>query len=83
MTFVQKTHIIPIMDLEQNINKEIETMEKLESFLNFMPSFFKSETLTERVKEVLPNFVIKLALDVSIITKTNFLISFRQLWGKP
>ena len=48
-------------------------MNKLESFLNFSPSFFKSESLTERVKEMC---VAKLCNEIGIRCEYNYKSGF-------
>ena len=71
------------MDFEQNINKEIETMEKLGGFLNFMPTFFKSETLTERVKEVcVAKLCDKIGIRCEYNYKNQFFNFFSSIMGQ-
>ena len=43
---------MPFMDFELELQKETEKLEKLQNYLNFAPSFFKSKCLTEKVKEI-------------------------------
>ena len=57
------------MSFETELTKEIETMDKLKDFLNFTPSFFKSECLTDKVKEMC---VAKLCDAIGIRCEYNY-----------